>query len=74
MIVSIPENVCFDCESLREIHISDSAVRIENTAFLNVAPDAQIYGGVYSQAAHYAADHFMLFVIDRKLPNPNIPD
>lgn len=69
-IVAIPENVCFNCTNLEEIYISDSAVEIADSAFHGVSPSAQIYGGVYSQAAHYAAKYFMLFVINRELPEP----
>ena len=65
-VVSVPDDLCTNCEKLTEIYISDSAVEISDSAFSTVARDAKIYGGVYSQSAHYAANHFMLFVINRE--------
>lgn len=74
LITYVPKGFCQKCTSLKEIYIADSVTEIENTAFAEVARDARIYGGVYSQSAHYAANNFMLFVINREKEEIKIND
>lgn len=74
LITIIPDNFCNQCKTLKEIYITDSVIEIADSAFGEVARDARIYGGVYSQSAHYAANHFMLFVINREKEEIKISD
>lgn len=70
-VAIIPESFCSGCENLKHIYITDSTVEIADSAFEGIAYDAYIHGGVYSQSAHYAADHFILFIINKELPTIN---